>query len=173
MSRTSDVLPKVVTSYDIRTSSTLPRGKSPTVQQMGEFCTLGVANGRSDRWKSAHPSASPFAGRLPGRRHSRPPGGRLFFPRSRPPTRPHAGRRRPSLRASAQEKEPSAWPSTWRMASSVPRPSTAHTVSCLISAPGSPPPPLTVFSTVEFQVSIKIAAQTPSVCFRTYVSQEL
>ena len=60
-SRTSDVLPKVVTSYDIRTSSTLPRGKSPTVKRMDEFCTLGVANGRSDRWKSAHPSASPSA----------------------------------------------------------------------------------------------------------------
>ena len=39
---------------------------------------------------------------------------------------------------------------------------------------GSPPPPLpTILSTVEFQVSIRRAAQTPSVCFRTYISQEL
>ena len=83
-SRMSDVLPKVVTSCDIGTSSTLPRGKSPTVQWMGEFCTLGVADGRSDRWKSAHPSALPSAGRPPSRWRSRPPGGRLFFLHGRP-----------------------------------------------------------------------------------------
>ena len=86
--RTSDVLPKVVTSCDTRTSSTLPRGKSPTVQQMGEFCTLGVANGRSDRWKSACPSTSSSAGHPPSRQHSRPPGGQLFFSHGRLPTRP-------------------------------------------------------------------------------------
>ena len=107
-SRTSDVLSKVVTSCDIRTSSTLPQGKSPTVQRMGEFCTLGVADGRSDWWKSARPSASPSA----GRRHSRPPGGWLFFPCGCPQTGPHAGWRRPSLWAStlatAREKQLSA-----------------------------------------------------------------
>ena len=55
-----------------------------------------------------------------------------------------------------------------------PRPSTARMASSLIPAPGSPPPPPpTVLSTVEFQVSIRRAAQTPSICFRTYVSQEL
>ena len=77
--------------------------------------------------------------------------------------------------------------SAWRTASSVPRPSagsstrpsTARTASCLVPAPNSPPPPPrrspppTILSMVEFQVSIKRAAQTPSVCFRTYVSQEL
>ena len=114
--RTSDVLPKVMTSCDFRTSTTLPRGKSPTVQRMGEFCTLGVADGYSDQWKSACPSDSPSARRLPGRRHRRPPGGRLFFLRGRPPTRPHARWRRPSLRASARpsarEKQPSTRPST-------------------------------------------------------------
>ena len=121
--RTSDVLSKVVTSCDIRTSSTLSQGKSPIVQRMGEFCTLRVADGRSDRWKSARSSASPSAGRRPGHWHSRPPGGQQFFPSGRPPTRPHAGQRRPSLWASApasalatawrstQEKQPSAWPS--------------------------------------------------------------
>ena len=83
-SRMSDVLPKVVTSCDIRTSSTLPRGKSLTVQRMGEFCTLGVADGRSDRWKSARPSASLFAGRLPEKNNR--PLGRLHG--GRPPPSP-------------------------------------------------------------------------------------
>ena len=58
-------------------------------------------------------------------------------------------------------------------------PTARRTASCLIPVPGNPPPPPrqspppTVLSTVESQVSIKRAAQTPSVCFRTYVSQEL
>ena len=83
------------------------------------------------------------------------------------------------LRASPRQ---SAGPTARWTASSVPWPSaqssarlsTARTASCLIPAPDSPPPlPPTVLSTVEFQVSIRRAAQTPSVCFRTYVSQEL
>ena len=77
----------------------------------------------------------------------------------------------------------SAGPTARRTASSVPQPSarlsTARMASCLIPAPGSPPPlprrspPPTVLSMVEFQVSIRRAEQTPSVCFRTYISQEL
>ena len=177
-------------SYDIKTSSTLPWGKSPTVQRMEEFCTLRVADGCSNRWKSAHPSASPSVGRSLGHRHSRSPDGRLFFTDGRPPTRPHAERRRPSRRASTLAtarqtaasvppavRLPSVGPIARRKASSVPRLSprlsTARTASCLIPAPDSLPPPPTILSMVEFQVSIKRAAQTPSVCFRTYVSQEL
>ena len=75
-------------------------------------------------------------------------------------------------------RRPSTGPTTQRTASSIPRPfaepSTTWTASSLIPSLGSPPPPPpTVLSTVEFQVSIKRAAQTSSICFRTYVSQEL
>ena len=130
-----------------------------------------------------------------GCQHSRPPNGWLCFPGGCLPIRPHAGRRRLSLQASAPasalatarrsarpssepSKRPSAGPTARRTASFVPRPSarpsTAQTASSLIPSSGSPPPlPPTVLSTVEFQVSIRRATQTPSICFQTYVSQEL
>ena len=151
---------------------------------------------------SARPPRCP-----PDHRHSRPPGGRLFFLRGRPPTdrmpdegdcsygrRPRKNNRPPRLSAPGVPfavRQPFAWrtaafispavhwssagPTARRTASSVSRPSarpsTARTASCLIPAPGNPlppprrSPPPTVLSTVEFQVSINRAAQTPSVCF--------
>ena len=69
----------------------------------------------------ARPPRRPLAVR---HRHSRPPGGRLCFPGGRPPTRPHAERRRPSLRASALAI------ARWSAPAVLPR----------LSATGAPPP---------------------------------
>ena len=102
--------------------------------------------------------------RSPGRRHSQPPGGRLCFPGGRPPTQPHVGLRRPSLRPS---DEPSARPSTRPSAG----PTARRTASSLIPAPGSPPPPLpTVPSTVGFLGEYKEGSTNtlnllPNLCF--------
>ena len=135
------------------------------------------------------PDRKSDGGRHPdGRPPLRPPARRLS---AEPTAQRTAASIHPAVRQPSAESTPRRTkalvppavrgPTAQRTASFVPRPSappsarpsTARMASCLIPVPGSPPPPphrshpLPVLSTIEFHVSIKRAAQTPSVCFRT------